>query len=60
MTATELRNRETFQLSPLQLSARELFCGGCGYGVVIRRDPPECPICRQTSWRERPLLTRSN
>jgi rubrerythrin len=55
MSATEMENRET-----LQLSVRELWCGGCGYGVVIRRDPPECPICRQTSWRERPPLTPFN
>ena len=41
-------------------AVRELWCGACGYGVVIRREPPECPICRQTSWRERPPLTRFN
>ena len=55
MSATEMEDRER-----LQLSVRELWCQGCGYGVVIRRDPPECPICRQTSWQERPLLTRLN
>jgi rubrerythrin len=55
MSATELKKRET-----LRPSVRELWCGSCGYGVVIRRDPPECPICRQTSWRERPPLTRYN
>jgi rubrerythrin len=55
MSATELENRQT-----LQLSVRELWCEGCGYGVVIRRDPPECPICRKTSWRERPPLPRFN
>jgi rubrerythrin len=43
-----------------QLSVSEFWCGGCGYGLVIRRDLPECPICRQTSWRERPPLTRFN
>jgi rubrerythrin len=53
MSATEMQNRET-----PRLSARELSCGGCGYGVVIRRDPPACPICWQTNWRERPPLTR--
>ena len=55
MSATELEKRQT-----LEQSARELWCDGCGYGVVIRRDPPECPICRQTSWREWPPLTRFN
>jgi rubrerythrin len=37
---------------------RELFCGGCGYGVVIRRDPPECPMCRSSVWAERPGRAR--
>ena len=55
MRATELENGEM-----LRLSVRELWCGGCGYGIVIHRDPPECPICRQASWRERPSLTRFN
>jgi rubrerythrin len=55
MSATELQNQEMFQAS-----VRELWCAGCGYGVVIRRDPPPCPICRETSWRERPPLTRYN
>jgi rubrerythrin len=55
MSATELESRET-----PQLSVRELWCRRCGYGVVVRRDPPECPICRQTNWRERPPLTRFN
>jgi rubrerythrin len=55
MSATELYDQGT-----LELSVRELWCRGCGYGVVIRREPPECPICRQTSWRERALLTRFN
>jgi hypothetical protein len=55
MSATELENRET-----LQPSVRELWFGGGGYGVVIRREPPACPICRQTSCRERPLLKRFN
>jgi rubrerythrin len=43
-----------------ELSVRELWCGGCGYGIVIRRDPPECPICRKVSWREQPRLARFN
>ena len=52
MRATELEKRESFQ------AVRELWCEGCGYGVVIRCDPPECPICRQTSAREGPQLAR--
>lgn len=39
---------------PLLQSVRELWCGGCGYGVVVRREPPECPMCRNADWRERP------
>jgi len=40
--------------------SRELWCGECGYGVVVRRDPPECPMCRRSSWRERPTSARYN
>jgi rubrerythrin len=54
MSAAELEKRESFQ------AVRELWCGGCGYGVAIRRDPADCPICRQTNWRERPPLARLN
>ena len=55
MQALELKNRET-----LLQSVRELWCEGCGCGVVVRREPPECPMCRRTIWRERPLLARYN
>lgn len=41
-------------------AVRELWCRRCGYGVVIRRDPPECPICQQTAWCERAPLARYN
>lgn len=47
----ELKNRET-----LLQSVRELWCAGCGYGVVVRREPPECPMCREANWREWPRL----
>ena len=46
-----LKNPET-----LMQSVRELWCAGCGYGVVVRREPPECPICREANWREWPRL----
>lgn len=55
MSATEAERRE----SP-QEWVRELWCGSCGYGIVIRRDPPECPICRQTTWCEQAPLARHN
>lgn len=41
-------------------SVRELWCAGCGYGVVVRREPPACPMCRRTSWREGPRSTHYN
>jgi rubrerythrin len=44
----------------LLASVRELWCKRCGYGVVVRREPPECPMCRETSWRERPGFARYN
>ena len=39
---------------------RELFCSECGYGIVVRRDPPDCPMCRVSEWRERPGFERWN
>ena len=39
---------------------RELFCGECGYGIVIRREPPDCPMCRASAWREEPGLATWN
>jgi rubrerythrin len=55
MSAIEFENRET-----LQEPIRELWCEGCGYGVVIRSRPPECPMCRGTSWHERPPMAHYN
>jgi rubrerythrin len=45
---------------PLLGAVRELWCGGCGYGVVIRREPPECPMCRTADWRNRPRPAHYN
>jgi rubrerythrin len=39
---------------------RELFCSECGYGIVVRRDPPDCPMCRSSEWQEQPSLGRWN
>jgi rubrerythrin len=55
MQAVELKSRDT-----LLQSVPELWCGGCGYGVVVRREPSECPMCRQANWRERPRLAHYN
>ncbi|HEX7084456.1 MAG TPA: hypothetical protein VF186_10115 [Gaiellaceae bacterium] len=37
---------------------QELWCGACGYGVVVHGQPPACPMCRGSSWRERPGIPR--
>jgi len=55
MSAVALKTPET-----AMPCVRELWCGRCGYGVVVRREPPACPMCRETSWRERPLSARYN
>jgi rubrerythrin len=39
---------------------RELFCAACGYGIVVRREPPACPMCRANDWLERPRPARWN
>jgi rubrerythrin len=53
-TTLEKTDREFFD------KIRELFCGVCGYGIVIRRDPPVCPMCRASEWHERPGSARWN
>jgi len=40
--------------------ARTLFCQECGYGIVVRRDPPECPMCRSNEWSSEPSHARLN
>jgi rubrerythrin len=55
-TATTATTKKTNK----PLDARELFCGECGYGIVVRRDPPECPMCRTTSWSTRTGFARWN
>ena len=27
-----------------------LVCSNCGYGITIRREPPDCPMCQASSW----------
>jgi hypothetical protein len=29
----------------------EFQCAGCGYGIVVHRALPECPMCRGADWR---------
>jgi rubrerythrin len=33
----------------------EFRCSDCGYGAVIRRALPPCPMCGGTVWESRPL-----
>ena len=30
----------------------EFRCAQCGYGVIVRRVLPECPMCRGRSWED--------
>jgi hypothetical protein len=30
----------------------EFHCAGCGYGIVVRRELPACPMCRGRSWED--------
>jgi hypothetical protein len=32
----------------------EFHCGGCGYGISVRRQLPTCPMCRGTEWYPSP------
>ncbi|MBV8479442.1 MAG: hypothetical protein JOY72_03980 [Actinobacteria bacterium] len=54
-TTLEKTDREFFDDD-----VRELFCRSCGYGIVVRRDPPDCPMCRASEWRDQPGFERLN
>ena len=56
MASTTLEQNERDRFA----STRERFCRRCGYGIVVRREPPECPMCRSSAWRERPGPARWN
>ncbi len=30
----------------------EFRCAGCGYGVIVHRELPPCPMCGSTVWEE--------
>ncbi len=51
-TAPGLRRSRERQAPPLwRLVDRvELQCRACGYGAVVRGDPPECPMCHANDW----------
>jgi rubredoxin len=30
----------------------EFHCGECGYGVIVSRELPRCPMCGGTVWEQ--------
>ena len=39
----------------------EFRCSGCGYGVIVHRELPRCPMCSGTAWERgswRPLAAK--
>jgi hypothetical protein len=32
------------------IQPHQYCCTRCGYGIVVRALPPECPMCRGTVW----------
>jgi rubrerythrin len=32
------------------LTAGEFHCADCGYGVIVQRELPRCPMCSGTAW----------
>jgi rubrerythrin len=34
----------------LGVVVREFRCTGCGYGIVVNREPPPCPMCGAERW----------
>lgn len=28
----------------------EFHCADCGYGVIVRNELPQCPMCRGLAW----------
>ncbi len=33
-----------------QRAEGEFRCADCGYGVIVRNELPECPMCRGLAW----------
>ncbi len=50
-TAEEVR--EGLGLLDPDRFVQELRCSSCGYGIVVQRRPPWCPMCGEDAW-ERP------
>jgi rubrerythrin len=35
-----------------EAAAGEFHCSTCGYGVIVQRELPRCPMCRGTAWEQ--------
>ena len=35
-----------------QPAAGEFHCSECGYGVIVQRELPRCPMCSGTGWEQ--------
>ncbi|MCW2977768.1 MAG: hypothetical protein JWM06_3049 [Actinomycetia bacterium] len=35
-----------------EAAAGEYHCSSCGYGVVVQRELPRCPMCSGTHWEQ--------
>jgi hypothetical protein len=46
-----------FAVTGTQVSG-EFRCADCGYGAVVHRDLPQCPMCGGTVWESREPLAR--
>ena len=33
-------------------AAGEFHCRGCGYGVIVQRELPRCPMCGGAAWAQ--------
>jgi predicted Zn-ribbon and HTH transcriptional regulator len=51
---------ETVHKTGPRITVQQLFCAACGYGIVVRREAPECPMCRSAAWGDRPPAARWN
>jgi rubrerythrin len=40
-----------------QAAAGEFRCSECGYGVIVQRTLPACPMCGGEAWEQPPLRT---
>jgi rubrerythrin len=35
-----------------QPATGEFHCSQCGYGVIVERELPRCPMCSGTAWEQ--------